>query len=277
MKRCRRPRRRPARRPPGRRYEAVATPPLRSTRGARPARRDLRQATAFEIQRPRAVSGALALAIAALGIWIGFDDAFYVAAPGVTGLSRVPAEEIVRGSRLEGLHVLWVNSSEVEATLLRTTPAVSAARVSCALPADCTIAVAEREPLFAWRWGQATVWVDPAGVVFPARANGPDLVTVESVDAQPPLPGRHAFADPELMAAIGAAMQALPEARALRYSTARGLEFADPAGYPVYLGTGSNMSDRAVVWRALREDLAARGITPKYVDVRFVLAPYYER
>jgi len=65
--------------------------------------------------------------------------------------------------------------------------------------------------------------------------------------------------------------------RAYRYSTGRGLEFADPDGYPVYLGSGSNMSDRAAVWRALREDLAARGIAPKYIDVRFVLAPYYER
>jgi cell division septal protein FtsQ len=227
------------------------------------------------LERPRAVSGAIVLAIAVLGVWIGFDDAFYAAAPVVTGRSRVPAEEIVRGSRLEGLHVLWVNSREVEATLLQTTPAIRAARASCALPADCTIAVAEREPLFAWRWGQATVWIDQAGVVFPARANGPDLVTVESVDAQPPPPGQQV--DPSRMTAIVAAMQALPDVRAFRYSAARGLELADPGGYPVYLGTGSNMSDRAAVWRALRADLAGRGITPKYIDVRFPLAPYYER
>lgn len=271
-------RRRPAPRTAFRRYEAVATTSVRPTRAATAARpkRDLRQAEALEIDRPRLVSASLVLLVVALGFWIGFGDSFYVSASHVTvsGQSRVPAEEILRGSQLLGLHVLWVNSSAVEATLLRTTPSLRAARVSCALPAHCTITVAEREPSLAWRWGQATLWIDQGGVVFPARGDMPDLVTVESIDAQPPQPGQRIEGD--LLTAITAAAQALSDVRAYRYTAARGLEFTDQGGYQVYLGTGSNMSDRAAVWRALSADLAARGITPKYVDVRFPLAPYYE-
>jgi hypothetical protein len=117
--------------------------------------------------------------------------------------------------------------------------------------------------------------VDQDGVVHSARNGVQDVLTLESSDVQPPPPGQRV--DPDLMAAIVAAAQALPEVRILRVSAARGLEFTDASGYPVYLGTGTNMADRVVVWRALRDDLASRGIEPLYIDVRFPLAPYYGR
>jgi len=165
--------------------------------------------------------------------------------------------------------------AEVESRLLETLPSLRAARVTRSLPADCAITVAEREPFLAWRWGDALVWVDQDGVVYSARNGVQDVLSIESSDVQPPPPGQRV--DSDLMAAIVAAAQALPEVRMLRVSVARGLEFTDASGYPVYLGTGYNMADRAVVWRALREDLASRGIEPLYIDVRFPLAPYYGR
>ncbi len=267
--------RRRARRSGYRRYEAAAVSSARPAGPATARRRELRQAEARELDRPRLLSGSILLTLALMGIWFGFGDAFYVGTPKVTGGARVPVEEIVAGSGIAGLHAAWVNAREAEAALLRAVPSLRAARVSCGLPADCSIAVVEREPSFAWRWGQAQVWVDAAGVVFPARGGLPDLPSVESADVQPPQPGQ--AIDPQLMTAIVAAGQALPDVRAFRYSAARGLEFTDPGGYPVYLGAGSNMADRAVMWRALRADLAARGILPAYIDVRFPLAPYYGR
>jgi hypothetical protein len=253
----------------------VATPSLRSTRRAAPARREIRQARTFEVDRPRLASGAILLALAMLGLWVGFGDAFYVVAPKVTGNVRVPEAEIVRGSGLLGLNVMWFSARETETTLLRTVPSLQAVRVSCGVPARCTIAVVERAPTFVWRWGGASAWIDERGVAFPARGDLSDLPVVESIDVQPPLPGQRV--DEQLLTAIRAAALALPDVRIFRYSAAHGLEFSDASGYPVYLGSGPNMSDRAAVWRALREDLAARGVAPKYVDVRFPLAPYYER
>lgn len=278
--------RRPAQRSSYRRYKAVAVAPLRLTRDTTTSRRSLRQAEARGFNHPRAVSGALVVAVALVGIWIGFDESFYVSVPSLTGHRRVPAVEIVSGSGMAGLHALWVNSSEIEAALLRALPSLSAARVSCALPATCTIAVTEREPFLAWRWGQAEVWVDRGGVAFAAPGGpaplplaevagqaAPQRLVVESIDAPGLAPGQQV--DPQAMSTMVAAAAALPDVRAYRYSAARGLEFDDPNGFPVYLGVGSNVSDRAAVWRALREDLAARGITPTYIDVRFPLAPYY--
>lgn len=271
-------RRRPARRPQrgARRYEVVALPTLRgSTRGAYVRHQNLRQAREFRIDRGRLVSLAVLMTLVLAGVWIGFDETFYVSVPGVTGQTRVPVDDIARASGLIGLHVAWANSTEVESRLLEALPSLRAARVTCSLPADCAITVAEREPFLAWRWGDALVWVDQDGVVYAARNGLQDVLTIESSDVQPPPPGQRV--DSDLMAAIVAAARALPEVRIFRYSAARGLEFTDASGYPVYLGTGSNMADRAVVWRALREDLASRGIEPVYIDVRFPLAPYYGR
>jgi cell division septal protein FtsQ len=254
----------------------LALPALHgSTRGAYVRQRNLRQASEFRIDRGRLVSLVVLMTLVLTGVWIGFADTFYISVPGVTGQTRVPVDDIARASGLIGLHVAWANSAEVESRLLEALPSLRTARVTCSLPADCAITVTEREPFLAWRWGDAVVWVDQDGVVHSARNGVQDVLTLESSDVQPPPPGQRV--DPDLMAAIVAAAQALPEVRILRVSAARGLEFTDASGYPVYLGTGTNMADRVVVWRALRDDLASRGIEPLYIDVRFPLAPYYGR
>src|SRR3972149_3608577 len=173
-------RRRPARREAYRRYGAVAPPARRPARAPSSPRRGLRQAESLELDRPRVVSAVILASLILIGLWIGVGDTFYVTKLAVAGQSRVPPEEIAAGSGIAGLHILWVNSSEVEATLLKAMPSIRAAQVACRLPADCTIAVTEREPAWAWRWGQATLWVDAGGGVFPARANAPGLLTGES-------------------------------------------------------------------------------------------------
>jgi hypothetical protein len=53
------------------------------------------------------------------------------------------------------------------------------------------------------------------------------------------------------------------------------LEFNDERGFPVYLGLANDMSDRVMIWKALRDSLAARDVLPKFVDIRNPLAPYY--
>ena len=264
-------------RPTYRRYAAVAASPLPLGRSVRPAgsRRSLRQARTLEFNRQLLTSLSLLVVLAVAGIWIGFDDAFYVHSISVSGNARVPVEEIAAGSGLAGMHVLWVNSHEIEAAMLRAVPSLRGASVSCVLPADCTIRVIEREPFVAWRWGQAKVWLDRGGAVFTAQGDAPGVITIDATDGPALVPGQ--TLDASLLAALAAISEAMPEMRAYRYSVARGLEFTDPNGFQVYLGAGSNMGDRVAVWRALREDLAARGIAPAYINVQYPLAPYYGR
>ena len=61
----------------------------------------------------------------------------------------------------------------------------------------------------------------------------------------------------------------------LSYVPARGLVFADDRGWRVVVGRGPGMKERLQVLEWLVADLEARGLAPRFVDVRFVDAPYY--
>lgn len=262
---------RPSRRAAYRRYDQAMAGSMRLA--AAPRRREWRQAEAREVNWPRVTSASIVGAMIVASLWIGLGDTFYVMRPTLIGSLRVPAASIVAGSHIAGLHVMWINANAAEAALRQAVPQLESARVSCTLPANCSIGVAEREPLLVWRWGQAVVWIDRAGVAFPAQGDAPDLLTVDSIDTPAPVPGQ--TIDSMLMSAIVSAAAALPEVRQYRYSTAHGLEFDAANRTPVYLGVGANMADRVTVWRALYDSLGQRGIQPAYIDVRFPLAPYY--
>jgi len=63
--------------------------------------------------------------------------------------------------------------------------------------------------------------------------------------------------------------------RHYKYSTEHGLEFQSADDFPVYLGLGENMADRAMMWKALEAQLEQQRITPKFVDLRYPVAPYF--
>jgi hypothetical protein len=59
------------------------------------------------------------------------------------------------------------------------------------------------------------------------------------------------------------------------YVPTRGLVFVDERGWRVILGQGPGMSRRLQVLEQLTANLEARGLTPRFIDVRFAEAPYY--
>jgi hypothetical protein len=61
----------------------------------------------------------------------------------------------------------------------------------------------------------------------------------------------------------------------LTYVPGRGLAFTDERGWRVILGEGPGMAERLQVLEWLVADLQARGLAPRFVDVRFPDAPYY--
>lgn len=250
-----------------RRYDASAA--------AAPALHKASQANARRWSRARVTSVAILMLAVLASAWAWMSDDFYVLQPQVTGNTRVPSEAIAAGSGLRGLHAFWVNASEIEGRLIAVVPSIRSARVSCALLAECTIDVSEREPLLTWKRGASEVWVDDSGKAFTAQGDPATTVVIEALDGNPLLPGQQLKA--EWLDAIRMSASALPEMQSFRFTNARGVEFDDASGYPVYLGIGTNMDERVAVWRALREQLAGKGIQPKYIDVRYVLAPYYEK
>ena len=227
------------------------------------------------LAKPRVIAAALLVVLAAAAAWLGLDGRFYVTRISVTGVTRTPPLDVANHSGLVGVHIFWVNAAEAEDQLLRSTPGLKSARVTCQLPAQCSIRVVERTPLIAWQYDQAVTWVDADGATFAAYAEEPDLnlITIEAAQGPALIAGR--LADPNVVAAALSVVRALPAVQRYRFSGAHGLEFDDERGFPVYLGLADEMSDRVMIWKALRDSLAAREVQPKFVDIRYPLAPFY--
>jgi cell division septal protein FtsQ len=222
----------------------------------------------------RLFSFVLLLIVIGLAAWLALDDRFYVNSINVTGNARVSAANIIEKSGVQGTHIFWLKPAEVAQQLLHDLPSIRSATLTCDFPADCTLHVEERQPLVAWQYGNALTWIDAEHVAFAAEGkNAGTLITIEATQGPALFPGQRA--DQQLIDAALAVAQAMPEVQRYRYTEKSGLEFSDARGFPVYLGLGSNMADRVMVWQALRAKLIEQDILPKFVDVRNPLAAYY--
>lgn len=232
------------------------------------------------VRRSRTLLAVLLLVAAAGALWLWLDARFYVYGADVDGAVRTSSERIFQASGLSGLHVLWVRSADVEGRILEAVPGIESARVICRLPARCTIAVVERQPRVTWDEDGRMWWIDGEGVVFPAVVTGESVAEGSApggllVRGQMPrdeegrLDERVRVGLAELWAAGGSVP---PE---LAYVPGRGLMFNDERGWRVIVGQGPGMERRLEVLDWLVADLQTRGLTPRFVDVRFAEVPYY--
>jgi len=222
----------------------------------------------------RLVSFVLLLVVIGLAMWLVIDDRFYVNSMNVTGNERVKAAAIVEKSGVQGTHIFWLKPAEVAQHLLEALPSIRSATLTCDFPADCTLNVEERQPVVAWQYGNALTWIDADHVAFAAEGkNTKPLITIEATHGPALFPGQRA--DQQLIEAALAVAQTMPDIQRYRYTAEYGLEFTDVRGFPVYLGLGSNMADRVMIWQALQAKLVAKKILPAFVDVREPLAPFY--
>ena len=261
------------------RFETASALVLGRTRARRPSktRRSplvLSPVEVFAIRHSQfAIRNSLLLvAVVAGALWLALDDRFYVYHANVVGAGRVSPDEVFRASGLPGLHILWARPAEIEARILATLPPIESARVVCKLPAACTITVAERQPEVTWDEDGQLWWLDAEGIIFPAQGTLPEGWLVRG-----PLPRDE---DGRLDERVHVALTELWTAEAdvsssLSYVPGRGLVLADERGWRVIVGQGPGMAERLRVLKHLAADLEARGLTPRFVDVRFPDAPYY--
>jgi hypothetical protein len=224
----------------------------------------------------------LLVAVVAGALWLALDDRFYVYHVNVVGAVRVSPDEVFRASGLPGLHILWARSAEIEARVLTVLPTLESARAVCSLQlptpgaglpaASCTITVVERQPRVMWDEDGQLWWIDDAGVIFSAQGTLSEGWLVRG-----PLP-RDDDGRLDERVRIGLAELWTSGADVLppfTYVPGRGLVFTDERGWRVIVGQGPGMAVRLQVLEWLAADLEARGLTPRFVDVRFSDAPYY--
>jgi len=216
------------------------------------------------------------------GSWLALDDRFYVYRADVVGAVRLSPDEIFAASGLSGLHILWARSSMIERRILEALPTLESAYAKCSLPAKCGIVVVERQPKVTWDENGMVWWIDAGGVVFqpphsfPSDAEGAGEVA-GGWTIRGPLPKDEGDRLNErvrvgLSELWATGKDVAPE---FNYVPGRGLVFTDERGWRVILGQGPGMERRLRVLERLTADLEARGITPRFVDVRFADAPYY--
>jgi cell division protein FtsQ len=214
---------------------------------------------------------ALVVSVAAT-LWVGLDDRFYVYRAEVTGVVHVSPEDVFQASGLKGLHILWARPTEIEARILAALPNLESVDVTCALPARCAIAVVERQPKTMWDEDGQLWWVDAEGVIFPAGE-----ALAEGWLVRGPLPrDENGRLDERVRVALAELWAGGADvAPVLQYVPSRGLLLTDARGWRVFIGQGPGTSERLRVLVWLAADLQARGIVPRFVDVRFPDAPYY--
>ncbi len=276
---------RKGRRKKKKRFETAGTLILRRARVRRPSKT---RNSRFAIRNLLLLSLVVVVAGA---LWLVLDDRFYVYHADVVGTVQASPDEVFQASGLPGLHILWVRSAEVEARLLDALPCIKSAQVACRLqlpalsarlPTKCTITVVERQPRVAWDEDGQLWWIDAEGIIFPASPSFPPIGGGEAGEAEGwvvrgPLPrGEDGQLDERVRVALtGLWTTGVGVSPLLYYVPGRGLVFTDERGWRVIVGQGPGVERRLQVLERLAADLEARGLTPRFVDVRFADAPYY--
>ena len=213
------------------------------------------------------------LLLAALGLLTSqffTTDRFYVYEAEVQGNQFVDQSEIYNASGLHELSIFWINTERVEAAI-PSLPGVKEARVTYRLPNQVRIEVVERWTQVIWQRGEARYGVDDWGIILPLEGDLEGMLLIQDLTIGPLEVGDQV--DPEVVRSALELRRLLPETVVLQYSEDRGLSFHQ-ADYPVYLGAG-DMVEKVAILNALLQELAADGIQPQYVDLRFKESPYY--
>ena len=214
--------------------------------------------------------------LVALG-WLTYHffatEAFYVYEARVIDNQLVPAEEIYQNSGLEGMSIFWINPTQVEATVV-SLPNIKEAGVRCGLPDRVTIEVVERQPQVIWQQGEKRYWIDEEGAVLPARGDLPEATVIVDLDERPVQPGDRV--DPQVIAGAQKLRSLLPELTTVQYASHTGISFRSEQDWPIYLGQGEDIEQKVAIMKAMLQEIAAKGVQPQFIDLRFKGSPYYK-
>lgn len=239
--------------------------------------------------------GVLSLAIYAMSL-IGLDENFYLTAIPVEGVISVPATEVVQASNLAGSHIFAADPGQAAQHIMENVPGIISATVTLNWPNQVHINVTEDSPIAIWVEGSNQFWVTRTGRLIPARSQSLGLLMIQSEVVVEAAGSETAVATPtadteetavaaaspnmrfvphDVLAGALLLKQLRPNIDRLYYRPSSGLSYQDGRGWRVYFGTGSDMTQKIVVYETIVEELLAQGLTPQYVSVSNQEKPYY--
>ncbi len=246
----------------------------------------------------RLVSAALAVGLLFLLYHFWTAPIYQVQAAELEGHHYLNSETVNHMLNLYNKPIFMVDPQKMETDLQRAFPGLMVdSSVQIVLPATVIVTVHEREPLIAWQQGSEVIWIDANGISFvpigendsliAVSATGPPPAPIVILDGQEELDDEinpldeiltpEAFMIPEMVAAIMTMSEQAPEGVPLAYDPQHGLGWHDKKrGWDVYFGMDvSNIVEKLIVYKAIRKQLKADGISPVMISVEHIHAPYY--
>ena len=208
---------------------------------------------------------------------------FRVTAANVTGNQRISTDEINSVLASAGQPIFTLLPSDLESRLRINYRELASVKVSVGFPNTITVNVVERQPIISWQQNGGYTWIDANGVAFRPRGTADNLISVTALAA--PAPGLPSTSDPlapipflstDMLKAIKTLASNIPSGTAMIYDPHNGLGWSDGRGWQVFFGSDAkDMALKLQVYQSLITSLASRGITPAFISVQYVNAPYY--
>ena len=223
----------------------------------------------------RAVSGFILTCLVGVLFLFFSVDIFYVHSIAVGGLQYLTKEEVFALTEIANMHIFWVDPQQVRQSILRS-PTIADAQVEVGWPPQMvTIIVEERQPALVWEQAGTVTWVDVQGRVMQLREDRTDLLRIVAVEGLEGPLGPNVQVDVDVVSGALQLRSLFPTMANLRYHPEKGLGYIDGRGWEAWFGTGTNMPEKVVVYDAIVQNLTARGIQPREVNVVDPHAPFY--
>jgi hypothetical protein len=226
----------------------------------------------------RVVSGFIVLCTIGLLVIMFQTEFFKVRTITVVGATYIDPSEVFRYTETAGLPIFLIDPNDVRDAILSKSRLIADARVTIGWPPEMIkIVIEERKPALVWTQYDIRVLLDLQGnILRQPRPEEifPNLIHViadQSVN-EPPLPEKRIPLD-----VVNGALQLrqlLSGIEILRYNATKGLGFRE-SSWDIWLGTGTDMPNKLLIYEALRDNLLKRGITPIEINVADTRAVYY--
>jgi hypothetical protein len=227
----------------------------------------------------RIFSGMIVVALSVALAMFFLTDFFYVRSVTVVGANYLDDSEVFRYADIAEMHIFWVNPDDVRKNILAASPVIADAKVSVSWPPNMvTIEIEEREPALIWVQAGVTGLIDLQGRVLRFPPDTEALPNLLRILADTSLSGPPGVEAPIPVDAVSGALQLrtlLAGVGELRYNAEKGLGFREPGGWDVWLGVGTDMSNKLLIYDAIRDNLVSRGITPVEINVSNPDGAYY--
>jgi len=208
---------------------------------------------------------------------------FRVSGARVVGNQRIPAEEINSALALTGYPVFLLTPEQIRGRALQAYPELASVQVAIDLPNIVTVNVTERQPVILWQQDGSYTWIDETGTAFRPRGETQGLIVVQALDAPPVLNMLEEnplvpppFISEETVKALTALAPHVPAGTPILYHPVTGLSWTDNRGWQVVFGAGGDdVESKVLVYQAMIDWLAQRGIQPILINVAYSGAPFY--